>query len=253
MDPVALNADLAQLKLLGANFHHSQTMRALNYMTAIQSLNRGTGRYDHRLAHRRGVHPREQANPRARGLIDNRLAGLNVAKGRRVAEQVRSQANVHFILDTSGSMASQGRMDMALGMIASWYLELTASEQKNARLYRYTSGCYEAEWGNLFKMRAAGSTNLRSIMPHLRSASQTDRYVVITDGALPHDVSDIPAQGLIVISLDILQRRSAREHPAFVEWPVIHSYYSEDDAPRIAPPSDPRWVEINKTLRRVLR
>ena len=182
----------------------------IRLMGAIPSMpsSCGTGAKRLLIRNQSGATPHECIMPRALGRKSRTLKKAQIAGGRQVKDKKHAKVKLNLVIDTSGSMQNSfsstrfSFLEVAKGIAIAWFLEMTQAEKDSLTCYVYDRNCTKLNsFSQIQYLRPAGGTDISSLIPHIKKASSTDRWLVITDGEIPSLVDFDKAAKLAIISL----------------------------------------------------
>lgn len=171
--------------------------RALVRAMASLPLRRGTAQPQFLARHMRGVHLRPTAIPRGQARRSKALGKLHIVEGRMCVEETPASPSMRIVLDTSGSM-SGSLLNNAISLAGAVYLTLSPAEREDVRWFAYTTELREIHTADVPKLSAGGGTSLACLQPELDRSSPSDRWLIITDGAVP-DIASIEGKVAIIV------------------------------------------------------
>lgn len=211
-----------------------RAIRALRTMRSV-ALSSGRGRPIQRTVHRTGAHPSPTMTAYAQSRHNRHMARVQYLDGRPCREMDSGSVRIRLVLDTSGSMTLDKRIDTAIGIIGGYYLSLTPREREAVEVWGYSDTLVRLEIDQLASVHPSGGTQLSVLQPVLDEARSTDRWLVVTDGEIP-DLSQVRSDRMAIV---VVQAMSERERQSSDRRVVFSAHLSDEKFAR----------EIRKLLR----
>ena len=171
--------------------------RALVRAMSALPLRRGSAQPKPLIRHMRGVHTRPTAVPRGQARRSRDMAKLHVVEGRMCIELTPASPSMRIVIDTSGSMAG-GMLHNAISLAGAVYLTLSPAERRDVRWFAYNTELTELDTVDVPRLQAGGGTSLKCLQPELDRSRASDRWLIITDGAVP-DLKSIEGKLAIIV------------------------------------------------------
>ena len=140
---------------------------------------------------------RPTAVPRGQARRSKSMAQLHIVEGRMCVELTPASPSLRIVIDTSGSM-SGSLLNNAISLAGAVYLTLSPAERKDVRWFGYTAELRELDTTDVPLLQAGGGTSLACLQPELDRSSSSDRWLIITDGAVP-DIASIEGKVAIIV------------------------------------------------------
>lgn len=155
------------------------------------------------------MHP--TALPRGQARRSRDMARLHIVEGRMCHELTPSSPSLRIVIDTSGSMAGT-LLANAISLAGAIYLSLSPSEQRCVEWFSYTTTIRRVQKHDVPHLCAHGGTSLACLQPLLDTSDAHDRWLVITDGAVP-DLNRVSGK----LALVVIGQRAPND-PRCIEW-----------------------------------
>jgi hypothetical protein len=170
----------------------------------------GAGAEDQIIEFEAGIQTRPTGAARAAAASSRYIKMNQIIEGRDINTITEKEISLHFVIDVSGSMAQNigaaSRLDYAKAIIAAAYCALSPKERSHTQLYAYSMELRKIEISELLELSANGGTNINVVQAAVSENKRTDRWLVVTDGAIG-DSRKLIAKKLCILALDASEIR----------------------------------------------